>query len=275
MMKALLYTGPHTFEYTDVPDPVCEPEDVLIRVRAVGICGSDVHGATGRTGRRLPPLIMGHEAAGVIERVGANVTGLRAGQRVCFDSTVYCNRCEACRTRRFNRCDKRQVLGVSTPQFKRHGAMAERVAVPSWIVFAIPDEMSFVKAALLEPVSIGVHAANRGNIPEGGTVLVIGAGTIGLCVLAAARLKGAGRIIVADIDEFRLETARRLGADVTVNAGTLVSCTGKMPVLRKDETPSPHETPLSHETPVLRETASTLAEAVLDLTEGRGVHTAF
>jgi len=254
-MKALLYTGPHTFEYTDVPDPGCGPDDVLIRVKAVGICGSDVHGATGRTGRRLPPLIMGHEAAGVIERVGANVTWLRAGRRVCFDSTVYCNRCEACLARRFNRCDKRQVLGVSTPQFKRHGAMAERVAVPSWIVFPIPDEMSFVKAALLEPVAIGIHAANRGNVPEGGTVLVIGAGTIGLCVLAAVRLKGAGRVIVADIDEFRLEMARRLGADVTVNARTGILCTGG--------------------TPLTREAPLTLAGAVRDITDGRGVQAAF
>ncbi len=256
-MKALLYTAPMTFEYTDVPDPVPGPDDVLIRVKAVGICGSDVHGATGKTGRRLPPLIMGHEAAGVIESVGGNVADLQPGDRVCFDSTVYCNQCEACRNRKFNRCAKRQVLGVSTPEFKRHGAMAERVCVPSWIVFRIPDEMSFVQAALLEPVSIGTHAANRGNIKTGCTVLVIGAGTIGLCVLAAARLNGAGKIIVSDIDDFRLDTAKRLGADVTVNVSR-ASCPR-----------------IEGETPSTQETSSSLKQTVMDHTDGKGVHSAF
>ncbi len=216
-MKALVYTKPYCFEYSDFPDPAVGDDDVLIRVRACGICGSDVHGSTGKTGRRIPPLIMGHEAAGVIEDVGENVSGFEKGDRVCFDSTVYCNKCGPCRKGLYNRCESRQVLGVSTPQFKRHGAFAEYVAVPWWIVFKIPDDMSFIQSALLEPASIGAHAANRAPILADDTVVVIGAGTIGLFILQAARLRGAAKVIVADINEFRLVLAKKLGADKVIN----------------------------------------------------------
>jgi L-iditol 2-dehydrogenase len=216
-LKALVYTKPHCFEYSDFPEPKAGDDDVLIRVRACGICGSDVHGSTGKTGRRIPPLIMGHEAAGIVEGMGKNVKDFEEGQRVCFDSTVYCNQCEACRNSFYNRCERRQVLGVSTPDFKRHGAFAEYVAVPWWIVSKIPEQLSFVHSALLEPVSIGVHAANRAPLSADDTVVVIGAGTIGLFVLQAARLKGAHKIFVSDINEFRLEVAKKLGADEIIN----------------------------------------------------------
>ena len=216
-MKALIYTKPYSFEYSDFPDPVAGEDDVLIRVKACGICGSDVHGYTGKTGRRIPPLIMGHEAAGIGEGLGKNVSGFKKGDRVCFDSTVYCNKCESCLSGRINRCDKRQVLGVSVPAFKRHGAFAEYVAVPSWIVSKIPDELSFVHAALLEPASIGTHAANRAPISNNDTVVVIGAGTIGLFILQGARLRGAAKVIAVDINEFRLDLAKKLGADKLIN----------------------------------------------------------
>ena len=216
-MKALVYKEPYRFEYSDFPDPAVGDDDVLIRVRACGICGSDVHGCTGKTGRRLPPLIMGHEAAGIVEAVGKNANAFQKGDRVCFDSTVYCNRCDACLKGLFNRCVKRQVLGVSVPAFKRHGAFAEYVAVPSWIVSKIPDSLSFVDASLLEPASIGTHASNRAPIEKGDTVLVIGAGTIGLFILQGCKLRGADRMIVADINDFRLGVAKELGADVLIN----------------------------------------------------------
>ncbi|MFH1881293.1 MAG: galactitol-1-phosphate 5-dehydrogenase [Planctomycetota bacterium] len=241
-MKALLYTKPYCLEYSDFTHPVIGDDEVLISVKACGICGSDVHGFTGKTGRRIPPLIMGHEAAGIIEEVGKNVPapivpasgcevsgegttgppkvnwcGVEKGDRVCFDSTVYCSKCQPCRMGLYNRCDKRQVLGVSTPEFKRHGAFAEYVAVPWWIVSKIPDDMSFVQSALLEPASIGTHAANRAPISTNDTVVVIGAGTIGLFILQAARLRGAAKVIVADINEFRLEVAGKLGADKVIN----------------------------------------------------------
>jgi len=216
-MKALVYTRPYHLEHTDFPDPVVGKHDVLIRVMACGICGSDVHGYTGKTGRRIPPLIMGHEAAGIIEETGDQVKQLKRGDRVCFDSTVYCNRCEPCQNGHPNRCEQRKVLGVSTPAFKRHGAFAELVAIPWWIVSKLPENVSFVQAALLEPTSIGLHAATRSPISSGQTVVVIGAGTIGLCILQAVRLKGATRIIVSDINEFRLGLAKELGVEKTVN----------------------------------------------------------
>ena len=169
-MKALLYTAPYTLEYTDWPEPQVGDDDILVRVKACGICGSDVAGHTGKTGRRLPPLIMGHEAAGVVERTGRHVKGFAPGDRICFDSTVYCNQCPACKKGMYNRCVKRQVLGVSVPEFKRHGAFAEFVAVPHWICAKLPEGMSFVQACLLEPASIGTHAANRPPISKGDTV---------------------------------------------------------------------------------------------------------
>jgi len=215
-LKALLHTQPYCLQYTDFPEPQVGDDEVLVRVKACGICGSDVQGFTGKTGRRIPPLIMGHEAAGVVEKFGKNVRDFHKGDRVCFDSTVYCSKCTACRAGKYNRCEKRQVLGVSTPEFKRHGAFAEYVAVPWWIVAGIPDNMTFIQAALLEPVSIGMHAANRAPITAGDSVVIIGAGTIGLFVLQACKLKGA-RVIICDINDFRLDIARTLGADVVVN----------------------------------------------------------
>lgn len=216
-MKALVYTKPYCLEYSDWPEPSSGEDDVLIRVKACGICGSDVQGFTGKTGRRIPPLIMGHEAAGIVEKIGKNVKGFKRGDRVCFDSTVYCNKCKPCRRGHYNHCEKRQVLGVSVPAFKRHGAFAEYVAVPWWIVSKIPEELSFIHAALLEPVSIATHAANRVSITSDSIVVIIGAGTIGLFILQACRLKGAKKIIVCDINEFRLDIAKKLGADVVIH----------------------------------------------------------
>jgi L-iditol 2-dehydrogenase len=220
-LKALLYTKPYTFEYTDVPDPVVGDDDILVRVRACGICGSDVAGHTGKTGRRLPPLVMGHEAAGVVERTGGNVRGFRTGDRICFDSTVYCNQCPACKQGLFNRCIQRQVLGVSVPEFKRQGAFAEFVAVPHWICAKLPEKMSFVQAALLEPASIGTHAANRPPMAKSDTVVVIGAGTIGLFILQAAKLRGVKTTVACDLNEFRLGLAKQVGADVCLNPGQI------------------------------------------------------
>ena len=133
-MKALLLSEYKKLELADMPMPEVGPEDLLIRVKACGICGSDVHGYDGSSGRRIPPLVMGHEAAGVIERVGPRVEGFAPGDRVTFDSTVYCGRCGFCRQGDVNLCDNRMVLGVSCGDYRRHGAFAEYVAVPARIL---------------------------------------------------------------------------------------------------------------------------------------------
>ncbi len=217
-MKALLLTEYKQMQLTDVPEPSVGPEDVLVRVHACGICGSDIHGFDGSTGRRIPPLVMGHEAAGVIESIGAAVSGFSVGDRVTFDSTVSCGRCHFCRRGEINLCDNRRVLGVSCGDYRQHGAFAELVSVPQNIVYRLPDELPFESAALIEAVSIAVHAANITDIKLGDTVVVVGSGMIGLLAIQAIRLKGAGLIIATDLEDNRLELAKQLGADITFNA---------------------------------------------------------
>jgi threonine dehydrogenase-like Zn-dependent dehydrogenase len=219
-MRALVHTAPLQFNLRDVPEPKPNDEEVLVRVKACGICGSDVHGYTGKTGRRIPPIIMGHEAAGVVEAVGRNVQNVTAGERITFDSTVYCNQCSACRQGRVNLCQNRKILGVSTPAFRRDGAMAEYVVVPWWITYRLPDAVSFEEAALIEPASVSLHAARITPIDVNDVVVVVGAGQIGLFAIQAVRVKGAGTIIALDMREERLTLARQLGADVTINPGT-------------------------------------------------------
>jgi L-iditol 2-dehydrogenase len=216
-MKALLLTAPKQFEYTDVPEPDIGPEEVLVRVKACGICGSDVHGMDGSSGRRIPPLVMGHEASGVIAEVGAQVTGWRVGERVTFDSTVYCGRCHFCRRGLINLCDHRRVLGVSCAEYRQHGALAEYVAVPARILYRLPEDVSFPHGAMVEPVSIAVHAASLLPLTLDDTVAVIGTGMIGLLVVQVVRAAGCGQIIAVDLNPFRLEKALALGADVALN----------------------------------------------------------
>jgi L-iditol 2-dehydrogenase len=190
---------------------------VLIQVKACGICGSDVHGMDGSSGRRIPPLIMGHEASGVIAAVGERVTGWRSGERVTFDSTVYCGRCHFCRRGLINLCDQRRVLGVSCADYRQHGAMAEFVAVPQHILYRLPDDVPFTHGAMVEPLSIAVHAASRAPLTLDDTVVVVGTGMIGLLVVQVMRAAGCGQLIAVDRDPFRLERALALGADVALN----------------------------------------------------------
>ena len=216
-MKALVHTAPLKLEYRNVPKPQFGDDEVLVRVKAVAICGSDVHGYTGATGRRIPPVIMGHEAAGVVEAIGRNVRDIAVEDRITFDSTIYCNQCPACRQGRVNLCANREVLGASTPAFHRDGAMAEYVVVPWWITYRLPDALSFEEAALIEPASVGLHAARITPIDVNDVVAIVGAGQIGLFAMQGVRVKGAGKIVVLDVKEERLAMARRLGADVTIN----------------------------------------------------------
>ncbi|HSU32559.1 MAG TPA: galactitol-1-phosphate 5-dehydrogenase [Bryobacteraceae bacterium] len=219
-MKALLLSEYRHLELADVPEPSVSANDILIRVKACGICGSDVHGYDGSTGRRIPPIVMGHEASGVVEKTGRDVEGFREGDRVTFDSTVYCGHCFFCKRGEVNLCDHREVLGVSTPDFRRMGAFAEYVTVPQHIVYRLPDSLPFAKAAMVEAVGVAVHAVALTPVSINDTALVVGAGMIGCLVLQAARLAGCGRIIVVDIDDSRLQMAAGLGATDLVNSKT-------------------------------------------------------
>jgi L-iditol 2-dehydrogenase len=239
-MRALLLSAYKHLEVADLPTPVPGPREVLIQVAACGICGSDVHGYDGSSGRRLPPLVMGHEAAGTIAALGPAVTGFAVGDRVTFDSTVYCGACEFCRKGEVNLCNNRQVVGVSCGEFKRAGAFAEYVTVPAHIVYRLPDALSFAEAAMLEAVAVALHAVHVSELEGGETALVIGAGMIGLLILQAARAAGCSSVLIADIDATRLKLAADLGAGETVQAS-----------------------------------GSALLQEILRLTEGRGVDVVF
>lgn len=217
-MKALLLTAPSTFEFTDVPDLSAGPGEALIDIKACGICGSDIHGMDGRSGRRIPPIVMGHEAAGVIAGLGEGTGEWKIGDRVTFDSTEFCGACDACGQGNFNLCADRRVLGVSCGDYRRHGCFAERVALPTRILHRIPDSLSFEKAAFAEPVAIALHAVNLAPPVFDQPAIVIGAGLIGLLVIQALKARGWETVIAVDLDDSRLALAARLGASLTFSA---------------------------------------------------------
>jgi L-iditol 2-dehydrogenase len=218
MMKALLLSDYKHLSVTDFDAPSIGASDVLVQVRACGICGSDIHGYDGSSGRRIPPLVMGHEAAGVVADVGRDVQTFTPGDHITFDSTVSCGKCFYCRRGQINLCDDRMVLGVSCDEYRRHGAFAEFVSVPEHICYRLPSDLSFEHAAMIEAVSVAVHAANRTPVSLGDSAVVVGSGMIGLLAIQAIRLAGCSRVIAVDLDPGRLEKARILGADAALKA---------------------------------------------------------
>jgi L-iditol 2-dehydrogenase len=219
-MKALLLSQYNHLEMTDCPVPTPGAHEVLVRVAACGICGSDVHGYDGSSGRRIPPIVMGHEAAGTIAALGSGVANFAVNDRVTFDSTISCGDCAYCRRGEINLCENREVLGVSCGDYRRAGAFAEYVTVPAHIVYRLPETISFPEAALLEAVAVAVHAVSLAKITPNSTALVMGAGTIGLLCMQALRVEGCARVFIADIDESRLEVAKTLRATLTLKAGS-------------------------------------------------------
>jgi len=216
-MKALVLEAYNKLVYTDFPDPKVAVDEVLVKVEAVGICGSDVHGMDGSTGRRQPPIVMGHEAAGVITALGRDVSGWSVGDRVTFDSTIY--KLDDWYTRKglYNLSDSRMVLGVSPDEYTRHGAFAEYVNVPQHILYKIPAGVSFTQASMVEPVAVAAHAVELTPFSWNDTAVVVGSGMIGLFVIQVLRAKGCRTIIAVDLEDEKLSLAEELGADVGLN----------------------------------------------------------
>ena len=216
-MKALVLEEYNKLVYKDFPDPVVAADEVLIKVEAVGICGSDVHGMDGSTGRRIPPLVMGHEAAGTITSLGKDVKEWKVGDRVTFDSTIY--KLDDWYTRKgmYNLSDGRMVLGVSPGDWRRHGAFAEFVNVPKHILYRLPDKVTFTQASMVEPVAVAAHAVELTPLEWNDTAVVVGCGMIGLFVIQVLRARGCGNIIAIDLEKEKLDLAKELGADLGLN----------------------------------------------------------
>lgn len=216
-MKALVLEEYNKLVYKDVEDPVVMQGEVLIRVKACGICGSDVHGLDGSTGRRIPPVIMGHEASGVIVSAGPGVTDWKPGDRVTFDSTVYPLNDWFTLEGKYNLSDNREVIGVSPGNYRRNGAFAEYLALPQHILYRIPDQVSFEQAAMVEAAAVALHAINLAVVKTGESCVVAGAGMIGSFLIRLLKIAGAGLVIAVDNDPVKLENARESGADHVFN----------------------------------------------------------
>ncbi len=218
-MKALVLEEYNKLIFKDVPDPEITCDEVLVKVKACGICGSDVHGLDGSTGRRIPPMIMGHEASGEIIETGRDVINWKSGDRVTFDSTVYQLNDWYTLEGLYNLSDNREVLGVSPGTYNRPGAFAEYIAIPQHILYKIPENVTFEEAAMVEAVAVALHGVNLSGIKTGDNCVVVGAGMIGIFLVKLLRLSGASKIIALDINEKRLENALDAGADNALFSG--------------------------------------------------------
>lgn len=218
-MKALVLEEYNRFVYKDVPEPVITCDEVLVEVKAVGICGSDVHGMDGSTGRRIPPVIMGHEASGVIAEIGKNITGWNVGDRVTFDSTIYKLDDWYTRNGHYNLSDNRLVLGVSCDEYRRDGAFAQYVSIPGHILYGIPDNVTFEQAAMAEPVAVALHAVNLSGVKINDASVVFGSGMIGLFIIQLLKLAGC-YVIAVDLQQEKLDMAEKAGAGLILNSET-------------------------------------------------------
>jgi 2-desacetyl-2-hydroxyethyl bacteriochlorophyllide A dehydrogenase len=212
-MKALVLEKYNELVYKDVPEPVLKNDEVLVRVMACGICGSDVHGIDGSTGRRIPPVIMGHEASGIIIKTGQEVIGWKSGDRVTFDSTVYPLNDWFTLSGHYNLSDNREVLGVSPGTYTRNGAFAEFLAIPQHILCKIPDNVTFEQAAMVEAAAVALHSINLSGLIIGDKCVVVGSGMIGIFIIKLLKISGASLIIAIDTDNSRLDQAKSAGAD--------------------------------------------------------------
>ncbi len=215
-MKALVYEGPREMHVREVPVPELKPDEVLIRVKRAGICGSELGGYLGHNSLRKPPLIMGHEFSGVIEQVGEQANGFKTGDRVTANPLVTCGTCRYCRNGASQLCGSRQLLGAHRP-----GAFAQFVAVPARNVYRLKESISFEEGALAEPFACAIHVCRLLQLAPTDRLLIYGAGPIGLFALQAAKVYGIQEAVIVDLNEARLEIAKELGGMTAASLGEL------------------------------------------------------
>ncbi len=213
-MKALMYQGSKRLEVIDVPRPIPKKGELLLKIKACGICGSDVHGYLGITGRRLEPMIMGHEFAAEVAELGEDTSlGFKVGDRVAIQPCVSCWQCDKCKEGYNNVCEHRNFMGA----LDYNGAMTEYMCVPERQAYKLPNDISYSEGALIEALAVAYSAVKKAGNLEGKNVVIIGGGAIGQLVLMCAKVQKPKKIILSDLSDFRLSTARKLGADATIN----------------------------------------------------------
>ena len=218
LMKASVYKGDKIFEIEEKEIPTPGPNEVLVKIKSVGICGSDMLGYLGKTQNRKPGLIFGHEASGVVAGFGENVVNWSVGDRVALFPSISCGECEYCRRGIRNMCNNSKTLGSCRKVFK-HGAMCEYMIMPANNhLFKLPDNVSFDEGAFADPLGNCLHVMNRAEVKPGDVVAVIGTGSIGLIAIQTAKLSGAKQVIAVDTIDSRLELAKNLGATEVINA---------------------------------------------------------
>lgn len=215
-MKALRYLGDQRLEVQELPRPIPTEGEVLLRVKACGICGSDVHGWLGRTGRRTPPMTMGHEFSAEVVENGPGAGKFQTGDGVIVQPINFCNTCKNCKKGLTNYCLNKIFFGVLT----RDGAMAEYISVPEKQLYPLPAGCSHMIGALAEPYAVAYGAVKKAGDLQGKRVMIIGAGAIGLCILQLVKLQNPAQILVSDLSDNRLIAAMEFGANATVNPRT-------------------------------------------------------
>jgi len=213
-VKQSVMTAPGKIELRDVPVPEPGPKEVLVRMKRIGVCGSDIHVWHGKHALTPYPVVQGHEVSGVVEKVGASVRGFAAGDPVTIQPQVTCGTCYPCRHGDYHICDSLKVMGFQTT-----GAGSEFFAVEASKLLKLPRRMDLEHGAMIEPAAVAVHALGRGGDVKGRTVLVLGAGPIGNLVAQVARGLGAAKVMITDVSEFRLGKAKECGVDLCVNVG--------------------------------------------------------
>jgi L-iditol 2-dehydrogenase len=213
-VKAAILENQGVIAYQDVPTPTPRPGHALMRVKTVSICGSDIKRYV--AGHREYPMILGHESAGIIERVGEGVSEALIGQHAALIPLVPCFECEQCQRGHYSACHRYSFIGS-----RQAGAFAEYVELPERNVFAVPDDLPLEHVALIEPSTVARHILALGAFQAGQTAVVLGAGSIGLMIVQWLCILGAAQIIVTDVSDMNLSTARKLGAHVTLNAAAV------------------------------------------------------